>query len=263
MRITKDRIIFTIVISIIVIVLSSASTFATSYLYNSNEVSYDNNKSGIQSDNVQGAIDTLYQEATNYSEIRKMIYPVGSIYLSMTDDTVSKVQERFGGTWEKIEDRFLLASGSKYSIDTTGGSADASLVSHTHTFTGSAVTSSGPSANPTYKFTGTKTATEAAGSHSHNMTNYNGAVLYSQTNGQGSSPGFTYSWAYNTTYVLKTASAPNHQHNFTPSGTIAISGNTSHTHSLTAKGTNSTEGVSATGKNMPPYLTVYMYKRTS
>ena len=34
----------------------------------------------------------------------------------------------FGGTWEKIQDRFLLASGSSYSLGATGGEKE-----HNHT----------------------------------------------------------------------------------------------------------------------------------
>lgn len=53
------------------------------------------------------------------------IYPVGSIYMSTNN--VSP-QTFFGGTWERIQDRFLLAAGSTYTAGGTGGSA-------THTLT--------------------------------------------------------------------------------------------------------------------------------
>lgn len=43
----------------------------------------------------------------------------------------------FGGTWEKIQDRFLLASGSSYSLGATGGEKEHTLTinempSHSH-----------------------------------------------------------------------------------------------------------------------------------
>lgn len=53
------------------------------------------------------------------------IYPVGSIYISVNSTTPGSL---FGGTWERIQDRFLLASGTTYANGATGGSA-------THTLT--------------------------------------------------------------------------------------------------------------------------------
>lgn len=49
----------------------------------------------------------------------ELIYPVGSIYLSVNATSPSVL---FGGTWERIQDRFLLAAGSTYGAGTTGGS---------------------------------------------------------------------------------------------------------------------------------------------
>ena len=57
------------------------------------------------------------------------VYPVGSIYMSMNQADPGTL---FGGTWERVQDRFLLASGSTYVAGTTGGSADSVVVSHTH-----------------------------------------------------------------------------------------------------------------------------------
>ena len=44
--------------------------------------------------------------------------PIGSIYQSTDDTDPSKL---FGGTWEKIEGRFLLATNEKYKVGSTGG----------------------------------------------------------------------------------------------------------------------------------------------
>lgn len=61
--------------------------------------------------------------------IWKECYPVGSIYLSVNSTDPSTL---FGGSWERIQDRFLLASGNSYGAGSTGGSADAVVVKHLH-----------------------------------------------------------------------------------------------------------------------------------
>ena len=71
------------------------------------------------------------------NEIKKIllqIYPIGSIYLSFNNINPHNL---FGGTWERIEDRFLLAAGNKYSVGSTGGEAEhkltvAEMPSHSH-----------------------------------------------------------------------------------------------------------------------------------
>lgn len=54
-----------------------------------------------------------------------VFYPVGSIYISAASTSPA---DMFGGTWEKIEERFLLAASSAYPVGSTGGEA-------THTLT--------------------------------------------------------------------------------------------------------------------------------
>lgn len=49
-----------------------------------------------------------------------MVYPVGSIYLSVNSTDPSTL---FGGTWEQLKDRFLLGAGDTYSNGTTSGAA--------------------------------------------------------------------------------------------------------------------------------------------
>ena len=47
-----------------------------------------------------------------------MVYPVGSIYLSVSG---TDPQTLFGGTWARLEDVFLLAAGAKHAAGSTGG----------------------------------------------------------------------------------------------------------------------------------------------
>lgn len=69
--------------------------------------------------------------------LMEMIYPVGSIYLSSNALNPSIL---FGfGTWEKIEDRFLLGAGSIYTAGDIGGEAEHTLTelempAHDHEF---------------------------------------------------------------------------------------------------------------------------------
>lgn len=62
-------------------------------------------------------------------------YPVGAIYLSVTDVNPAAL---FGGTWERIGGRFLLGADSTYAAGSTGGEATnqlttAEMPSHNHT----------------------------------------------------------------------------------------------------------------------------------
>ncbi len=62
-------------------------------------------------------------------------YPVGAVYISVSDTSPTLL---FGGVWERILDRFLLASGSAYAAGTYGGEASVplntdQLPNHTHT----------------------------------------------------------------------------------------------------------------------------------
>lgn len=67
------------------------------------------------------------------------IYPVGSIYMSVNNTNPSNL---FGGVWEQIKDRFLLACGDTHTNGSTGGEESHKLTvnempSHTHTIASS------------------------------------------------------------------------------------------------------------------------------
>ena len=69
------------------------------------------------------------------ANLANKLYPVGSIYISVN---ATNPAELFGGTWEQIKDRFLLAAGNTYAAGSTGGEAThtlsaAEMPSHTHT----------------------------------------------------------------------------------------------------------------------------------
>jgi streptogramin lyase len=57
-------------------------------------------------------------------------YPPGSIYRTVDGNFDPNVS--WGGTWELLKDVFLVGAGNKYSIGSTGGSADAVVLAHTH-----------------------------------------------------------------------------------------------------------------------------------
>ena len=56
--------------------------------------------------------------------IYDIAYPIGSIYLSVNETSPA---EFFGGTWEQLKDRFLLAAGDTYAAGSTGGEAQHKL----------------------------------------------------------------------------------------------------------------------------------------
>lgn len=66
-------------------------------------------------------IDTAVEKINNLLEY---IYPVGSIYMSVNATNPATF---IGGTWARITDCFLLASGNTYAPGTTGGAATVTL----------------------------------------------------------------------------------------------------------------------------------------
>ena len=71
----------------------------------------------------------------------KRIYPVGSIYLSL-EETFHPA-EAFGGTWQKLTDRFLVGAGGAYDFETKGGATshkhDSGTLGAAATMTGEAI----------------------------------------------------------------------------------------------------------------------------
>ena len=185
---------------------------------------------------------SLINKITN---IPNKIYPVGSIYMSVNNTSPALL---FGGEWERIQDRFLLAAGSSYNAGSTGGEPTHKLSvdeipSHTHTFSGST--------NSTGAHTHSVSGTAAsAGSHTHQWKGY----MTSSPYGSGA---YKVPINGNDTWSPNMVSGGSHTHSV--SGTAASAGG--HSHSISASISNT--GSSSAHNNMPPYLTVYIWKRIS
>lgn len=54
-------------------------------------------------------------------------HPVGSLYISAEATSPASL---FGGTWEQIKDRFILAAGDTYAAGSTGGTKNVTLTSN-------------------------------------------------------------------------------------------------------------------------------------
>ena len=73
---------------------------------------------------VTGNLDVSGELRQRGTGLLNLVYPVGSIYMSVNN--VSP-QSFLGGTWARIQDRFLLAAGSSYAAGATGGEASHTL----------------------------------------------------------------------------------------------------------------------------------------
>jgi hypothetical protein len=156
------------------------------------------------------------------------LYPVGSIYINAGVTTNPATLLGFG-TWAAFGAGRVMVGldGSDVSFDTleeTGGSKDAIVVSHSHTATSSSSSS----------FTGSPLA-----AHAH--------TVGGPTSGAGSGTSFGNVLESPTSISTSSVSGG------TPSGSVSTSTSTT---------VNST-GSSATDANLQPYITVAMWKRTA
>lgn len=165
------------------------------------------------------------------SDLLNVVYPVGSIYMSVNS---TSPQSFLGGTWTQIQNTFLLAAGSSYSNGSTGGAATVSLTTANMPSHGHGV---GTLAVSTKSLTGTVNYSLFSGGQ-WDGTSTNGIVSqWKNSNRQYDTNGTSQnSWAW-----LKIDASHNH----------------------TLSGSTATNGSGTAHNNMPPYLAVYMWKRTA
>jgi len=189
----------------------------------------------------------IFSSATKTSTWRRWVYeqiialsggvveslPVGAVY---TSSSSSNPNVALGyGTWTQIQDVMLMAAGSTYGAGTTGGSANAIAVSHTHTAS-SAV-------GGIHNHSGSALS---AGNHRHYTTGVH--QTSPNTYDTQSTSGADGTWG--TTY---SSYAGTHTH------TLSINNSASHSHTITVN----SAGSSGTGANLPPYKAFYMWERTA
>ena len=192
----------------------------------------------------QGKILKEYIDGQMNSLLDKT-YPIGSIYMSINDTNPSQL---FGGSWIQLENRFLLGAGSQYNNGATGGSKDAIVVehnhiqnSHNHTQNPHNHTQNPHIHDPTTDTYGLVFVT------SERLSAHNKQIATSSTSG----------WY---TDVSENSNDFHHRYN---SGSTTATNNSTAATNIATTATNQVTGESGSGKNMPPYLVVYMWKRVA
>ena len=236
------------------------------------------------------ALSNFYTSNSLVSDLLNRVYPVGSIYMSAVNVSPASF---LGGTWQAIEQgRMLMAAGSSWQAGTTGGAAYHALTvqempAHDHSATETAAGGHTHGAS-----------TDSAGAHSHSGST-NNAGDHAHTRGsmnitgtfdgnvdddnKGGKSGAFYttgrpiygangddmggvigfdasrSWTGwtstngNHSHWLSISSAGAHTHS------VAIAAAGAHTHAITIGKTGSGAAFSI----LPPYIAVYMWRRTA
>ena len=220
-------------------------------------------------------------------------YQVGSIYMTFGNENPADL---YGGTWEKVEDTFLMAAGNQYPVGSTGGNNAVTLGASnipSLNFSGSTTAKNGvpTSGNGAYNGTITSTGTyqggtygtSANGEHTHSFSTGGTALVvdslisnpgmaygYGYANATSGAPG-TIWFDYHNKNNSDIANAGNHSHTINvPSQTIASYGNLNignHSHtvnipSLNVTGTYQNKNVQSIDVTNE-YVAVNVWKRVA
>ena len=170
----------------------------------------------------------------NVNPLLDLVYPVGSVYLSTTGVNPATL---YGGTWEQISNAFLVAAGSNYG--SSGGAAQvtlttANLPSHTHSIPALSGTAASNGAH-----------THAPSTKRFTLAPDGGGTSKFVNEGDG-----------------KKCASCNSEESFSYSSATASAG--AHTHSVTTVANTSGGTGSGTAFDIiPPYVSVYVFKRTA
>lgn len=176
---------------------------------------------------VEAKLDAIQTTAA----ILQAVYPIGSIYMSMTE-TDPKVLFGFG-TWEQVKGRFLVGAASSLKAGDIGGEATVTLTkeqipTHTHT----------------------RGTMEIYGALTERPCSTSAEILNSKADGafKSTMKGDTIQWGV-TVVTEGKSSHKNNLHEFIASRNWT--------------GETSSVGSGEEHNNLPPYLVVYIWKRVS
>jgi hypothetical protein len=169
------------------------------------------------------------------SQALQILYPVGSIYINATNSANPSTYFGFG-VWVafgagRVPVGFNSGDTLFNAAEKTGGTKDAVVVSHTHTFSATS---------------------GAAGSHTHGA--------WSEGTSTASSPRL---WGNGSATAVSAHSNIAGGYRTTLAGAGVDGLSTAPDHNHTVSGTTASTGVSGTNANVQPYITVYMWKRVS
>ena len=222
---------------------------------------------GVMSSSDKTKLNNSYTK----QDIIDMFYPIGTIYETL--DSTFDPNIAWGGTWEQIEDKFLLAAGSTYAAggpdggaasisytpqgsnaDVTLNAAQSGLQAHTHGFT-----------NPTI----------SGGSHNHEPVTWNGNEMsFLTVTKSGASTGYNkirqpssgtlteHLYIWNDTAPGRSGQTKSVAPSMTASDG-AVGAVTGGAKDATASHNHTFTGTAATLDNMPPYTIVCIWKRTA
>ena len=169
--------------------------------------------------------------------------------MSFNDMTNAQVVAKYGGTtWERIQGKFLIAADSSHTVGTTGGSSTVTLTtnnlpSHSHTYLRSSTS------------TGSTTLT------TNQMPSHNHSQAYDHSGGYLPSGGIAHSITnLNTNSSFSDRSADYYDNKLLSD----TGGSGSHYHSITRTSVSSDSTGSGTAFSIePPYIAIYMWRRTA
>lgn len=173
------------------------------------------------------------------SLLLNIAHPVGSIIQTTKTQAQFDPNTMLGGTWELLQGVFLFGADATHALGGTGGSPNATLVSHNHTVSAS----------------GSISGTAAYVSLTGSLWN-----MARQTVGQNLS-------ASGICSVRKANEAQGYGSSSSNTGIDGFSINASHSHSVSGSasvsGSTSNAGGAAKEANMPPYKSVNIWERTA
>lgn len=221
---------------------------------------------------IQDANDKVEEVVKQMDGMLNLVYPIGAIYMSVVSTSPALL---FGGTWERIQDKFLLCAGSSYAAGATGGES-------THTLTTNEMPSHTHTQNSHNHTQNAHTHTQKSHNHTQNGHTHNtgkndyvfqiiqrlstNAIARRRVSVPSSGNYYTL-----TTDISKSDSKGTSDIDAigsvsttipTNNATTATNQNTTATNNATTA-TNQNTGGGAAHNNMPPYLSVYVWKRTA